>query len=56
MTTLEEETRPTGSGEPLVVLDKVDKWFKRNCNDVAKRACTAREKGDVLAYLMSVKP
>jgi glutamate transport system ATP-binding protein len=27
MTTLEEETRPTGSGEPLVVLDKVDKWF-----------------------------
>ena len=27
MTTLEEETRPAGSGEPLVVLDKVDKWF-----------------------------
>lgn len=32
----------------------VAKWFQRNCNDVLKRACTAREKGDVLAWLMSV--
>jgi len=30
---------------------KVDKWFRRNCNDVAKRECTAAEKADVLAYL-----
>lgn len=34
---------------------KVDKWFRRNCNDVLDRACTAREKGDVLTYLMSVR-
>jgi hypothetical protein len=34
---------------------KVAKWFKRNCNDVAGRACTAQEQGDVLAYLMSLK-
>lgn len=34
--------------------DKVDKWFKRNCNDVLGRACTSQEKGDVLAYLMSL--
>ena len=33
---------------------KVEKWFKRNCNDVLGRVCTAQEKGDVLAYLMSV--
>ena len=33
----------------------VDKWFRRNCNDVLGRACTAREKGDVLQYLMTVK-
>jgi len=33
---------------------KVEKWFKRNCNDVLGRACTAQEKGDVLAYLMSL--
>lgn len=34
---------------------KVEKWFKRNCNDVVDRACTAQEKGDVLTYLMSLK-
>ena len=34
--------------------DKVEKWFRRNCNDVLGRACTASEKGDVLAYLMSL--
>lgn len=33
----------------------VDKWFKRNCNDVLDRPCTAQEKGDVLEYLMSLK-
>jgi hypothetical protein len=34
---------------------KVEKWFNRNCNDVLKRVCTPAEKGDVLAYLMSLK-
>ena len=34
---------------------KVEKWFRRNCNDVLGRACTAQEKGDVLAWLMSLK-
>lgn len=33
----------------------VEKWFRRNCNDVLGRACTAREKGDVLQYLLSLK-
>ncbi|MBE0620982.1 MAG: DUF1924 domain-containing protein [Burkholderiales bacterium] len=33
---------------------KVEKWFRRNCKDVLGRACAAREKGDVLAYLMSL--
>ena len=33
----------------------VDKWFRRNCNDVLGRACTAQEKGDVLQYLLSLK-
>ncbi|HEV8108819.1 MAG TPA: DUF1924 domain-containing protein [Burkholderiales bacterium] len=33
----------------------VDKWFRRNCNDVLGRACSAQEKGDVLQYLMSLK-
>ncbi len=34
---------------------KVEKWFKRNCNDVLSRTCTAQEKGDVLAYLLTLK-
>lgn len=34
---------------------KVDKWFRRNCNDVLQRACSAQEKADVMAYLGSLK-
>ena len=34
---------------------KADKWFKRNCNDVLGRDCTAQEKADVLAWLLTVK-
>lgn len=34
---------------------KVEKWFRRNCNDVAGRACTAGEKADILAWLMTLK-
>jgi mono/diheme cytochrome c family protein len=33
---------------------KVEKWFRRNCNDVLGRACTAQEKGDVLAWLAGI--
>lgn len=35
---------------------KVDKWFRRNCKDVLSRECSATEKADVLAYLISLKP
>lgn len=34
---------------------KVEKWFKRNCQDVLERACTAQEKGDFITYLLSIK-
>ena len=34
---------------------KVEKWFRRNCNDVVGRECSAGEKADVLAWLMSLK-
>jgi len=34
---------------------KVEKWFKRNCNEVLARACTAQEKADFTAYMISVK-
>jgi hypothetical protein len=32
--------------------ENVEKWFIRNCNDVLGRACTAREKGDFITYMM----
>lgn len=32
----------------------VKKWFSRNCPDVLGRECTIVEKGDVLAYLLSL--
>lgn len=35
---------------------KVEKWFRRNCNDVADRACTPAEKADMLAWLISLRP
>lgn len=34
---------------------KVEKWFKRNCNEVLGRACTPQEKADFTAYMISVK-
>ena len=34
---------------------KVEKWFRRNCRDVVGRECTAVEKGDVLAWLTSLR-
>ena len=35
---------------------KTEKWFKRNCNDVLGRECTPAEKGNVLAWLVSLRP
>ena len=35
---------------------RIDKWFRRNCNDVLQRECSAGEKADVLAYLIGLKP
>ena len=36
-------------------LAKVEKWFKRNCNDVLGRECSAQEKADVLSWLITIK-
>ena len=35
---------------------RVEKWFRRNCNDVLSHECSAAEKADVIAYLTSLKP
>jgi mono/diheme cytochrome c family protein len=34
---------------------KSEKWFRRNCNDVLGRECSAGEKADVLAWLLTFK-
>lgn len=46
---------PAANAERFTDPAKIEKWFKRNCNDVLGRACTAQEKGDVLAYLLTLK-
>lgn len=34
---------------------RTEKWFRRNCNDVLGRECTAGEKADVLSWLLTFK-
>jgi hypothetical protein len=51
-----EPMAPAASAKVFTDTARVDKWFRRNCNDVLKRECTAGEKADVLAYLLQVKP
>jgi len=34
-------------------LEKVEKWFRRNCNSVLGRACTPVEQGDYLTFMFS---
>jgi mono/diheme cytochrome c family protein len=46
---------PVANPERITDAAKVEKWFKRNCNDVLKRACTAGEKGDFIAFLLAVR-
>lgn len=46
---------PSANPDRFTDVAKVEKWFRRNCKDVLSRECTAREKGDVLAYLQSLR-
>ena len=46
---------PAFNAQRLTEQAKVDKWLRRNCKDVLSRECTAQEKADVLAYLISLK-
>ena len=47
---------PAFNAERFTDAAKVEKWFRRNCNDVVGRECTAAEKADVLAWLSTLKP
>lgn len=46
---------PAANNQRFTDLANVEKWFKRNCQDVLERACTAQEKGDFIAYILSIK-
>lgn len=46
---------PAFNAERFTELAKSEKWFRRNCNDVVGRECSASEKADVLAWLMTLK-
>jgi hypothetical protein len=46
-----EPMAPSVNKERLTDVKKIEKWFKRNCNDAWSRACTPQEKGDILEFL-----
>jgi hypothetical protein len=46
---------PVANAECFTDTAKVDKWFRRNCNDVLSRECSASEKADLLAFLIGQK-
>ena len=50
-----EPLAPAFNPKRLTDAARVDKWFRRNCKDVLGRECTAAEKADVLAWLISLK-
>jgi len=46
-----EPMAPSVNKDRYTDVEKVEKWFLRNCKQVLRRECTAQEKGDVLRYL-----
>ncbi len=46
---------PVANAERFTDAAKVDKWFRRNCNDTLNRLCSAQEKADVMAWLLAAK-
>lgn len=46
---------PVANPERLTDAAKAEKWFGRNCQDVVGRACSAAEKADFAAWLISIR-
>lgn len=44
---------PAANAERFRDAARVEKWFKRNCNDTLGRPCTSAEKADVIAFLLT---
>jgi hypothetical protein len=46
---------PAVNPERFADAAKTEKWFRRNCNDVMGRECSAAEKADVIGWLRTLK-
>lgn len=46
---------PAANPERFTDAAKTEKWFRRNCNDVVGRECSAGEKADLIAWLLTLK-
>lgn len=47
---------PAANARRFTDRAKVDHMFRVNCKDVVGRECSAQEKADVIAWLVSLKP
>ncbi|MDP2142805.1 MAG: DUF1924 domain-containing protein [Gallionella sp.] len=45
-----EPLSPAANPERFTTAKKVEKWFKRNCNEVLGRECTPAEKADFIQF------
>lgn len=46
---------PVANQRSFTDPELVERWFRLNCNYVLKRSCTAVEKGNLLAWLLSLQ-
>jgi cytochrome c peroxidase len=51
-----EPLAPAANAARFTDPARVEKWFRRNCNDVAGRECTPLEKADITLWLTTLKP
>jgi hypothetical protein len=50
-----EPMAPSVNATRFTEVKKIEKWFLRNCKWTLGRECSAQEKGDVVAFIKSVK-
>ncbi|GIL17939.1 MAG: hypothetical protein FMNOHCHN_03607 [Ignavibacteriaceae bacterium] len=50
-----EPLAPVANPKRFTDQAKIEKWFKRNCQDVLERQCTSAEKESFVMYMKSIK-
>ena len=50
-----EPLAPAANPQRFTDAAKVEKWFRRNCQDVLQRECSAQEKGDFITWLSQAR-